>query len=127
MWGAPPFYISDGCAIDVRNLAAATEWYKKKLERKDAKTDREDDSGRPFIDLRLTHSEIFLSLVEVMPGTSPNSGHVIFFTNHLEKAHQWLEGRGVSVEPITADSGGNRLFRFLDLDGNKIEVCVEPG
>jgi len=27
----------------------------------------------------------------------------------------------------TADSGGNRFFRFHDLEGNKIEVCVEPG
>jgi hypothetical protein len=27
----------------------------------------------------------------------------------------------------TADSGGNRFFRFANLEGNKIEVCVEPG
>jgi hypothetical protein len=51
---------------------------------------------------------------------------VIFFAKNLEKAHEWLAGRGVAVEPTTTDSGGNRLFRFQDLEGNTIEVCVEP-
>src|SRR5204863_5409915 len=41
--------------------------------------------------------------------------------------HQWLAVRGVAVEPTSTDSGGNRLFRLLDLERNMIEVCVEPG
>ena len=36
---------------------------------------------------------------------------------------EWLSSRA----PSTTDSGGNRLFRFRDLEGNTIEVCVEPG
>jgi catechol 2,3-dioxygenase-like lactoylglutathione lyase family enzyme len=127
MWGRPPFSISDNDAINVRNLAEALEWYKEKPGLRDAKTDREDDSGRRFADLHISGDDTFLSLVELESGASTKNGHVIFFAANLEKAHQWLAERGVSVEPTTTDSGGNRLFRFQDLEGNTIEVCVEPG
>ena len=127
MWGRPPFSISDNDAINVRNLAVAREWYKEKLGLRDAKTDREDDSGRPFADLHVSGDDTFLSLVELESGASAKNGHVIFFAANLEKAQQWLAGRGVSVEPTTTDSDGNRFFRFQDLEGNKIEVCIEPG
>ena len=127
MWGKPPFYIVDNCAVDVRNLAAAREWYKEKLGLHEANTDREEDSGRPFVDLHISNDDAFLSLLELEPGASAENRHVIFFTKNLDKAHQWLAGRGVAVEPTAADSGGNRLFRLQDLEGNTIEVCVEPG
>jgi catechol 2,3-dioxygenase-like lactoylglutathione lyase family enzyme len=126
MWGNPPFWISDNVAVDVRSLAVALDWYKEKLGLRDAKTSREDDSGRPFADLRVSGEDTFLSLIELAPGASANRGHVIFFASNLEKTRQWLEGRGIAVEPITVDSGGNHYFRFRDLDGNAIEVCVEP-
>jgi catechol 2,3-dioxygenase-like lactoylglutathione lyase family enzyme len=125
-WSKPPFYIPDNCAIDVRNLDALRGWYEEKLGLVDANYEREDDSGRPFVDLHPPHSEAFLSLVELPSGASANREHVIFFAKNLEKAHRWLTERGVLVEPITTDSGGNRLFRFRDLEGNTIEVCVEP-
>ena len=127
MWGKPPFYFADNDAIEVRNLAAARKWYMEKLGLREVRTDREEDSGQPFADLYVSDADIFLSLVELGPDTSEQKRHVIFFATDLEKAHQWLVGRGITVEPITTDSGGNRLFRFLDLDGNRIEVCVEPG
>ncbi len=127
MWGRPPFSIADNCAIDVRNLAASREWYKEKLGLREAPDDREDDSGRPFVDLRIANDDAFISLVELKPGASAESGHVIFFSKSLEKARQWLAGRQVVVEPITTDSGGNRFFQFQDLEGNKIEVGIEPG
>jgi hypothetical protein len=93
----------------------------------EANTDREEDSGRPFADLHIPNDEAFLSLVELEPDVSAENRHVIFFTKNLDKAHQWLSGRGMAVEPTTTDSGGNRLFRVHDLEGNTIEVCVEPG
>jgi catechol 2,3-dioxygenase-like lactoylglutathione lyase family enzyme len=127
MWGKPPFSISDNYAIDVRNLAGMREWYKERLGLREANTDREEDSGRPFTDLYISNDETVLSLVELASGATAEKRHVIFYAKHLEKAHQWLAGRGVFVEPITSDSGGNRLFRFHDLEGNTIEVCVEPG
>jgi catechol 2,3-dioxygenase-like lactoylglutathione lyase family enzyme len=127
MWGRPPFSIADNCAIDVRNLAASREWYKETLGLREVPDDREEDSGRPFVDLRIANDNAFISLLELKPGTSAEGGHVILFAKNLEKAQQWLAGRQVFVEPITTDSGGNRFFRFQDLEGNKIEVCIEPG
>ena len=126
MFGKPPFVIPDNYAVDVRNLAAARAWYKEELSLRDSKTEREEDSGRPFADLCISSDDICISLVELEPGASAEKQHVILYSANLEKTHKWMTERGVTVEPITADSGGNRLFRFLDLDGNAIEVCVEP-
>jgi catechol 2,3-dioxygenase-like lactoylglutathione lyase family enzyme len=127
MWGKPPFSIPDNYAIDVRSLAGLREWYKEKLGLQEASTDRQEDSGRPFADLHISNDDTFLSLVELPSGATAEKRHVIFYAKHLEKAEKWFVGRGVIVEPITTDSGGNRLFRFHDLEGNTIEVCVEPG
>jgi catechol 2,3-dioxygenase-like lactoylglutathione lyase family enzyme len=118
MWGKPPFYIPDNYAVDVRNLAAAREWYKEKLGLHDAKTDREEDSGRPVTDLSISSNDMFLSLVELESGASAQNRHVIFFARNLEKAHEWIAERGIAVEPITADSGGNHSFRCQDVEGN---------
>lgn len=127
MWGGPPFSIADNSAVDVRNLAAARQWCKDNLGFRDAKTDRQDDSGRPSADLYVSnYVDTYLTLIELEPGCAPDTQHVIFYARNLEKAHLWLAGRGVAVQPITADSGGNRLFLFHDLDGNTLEVCVEP-
>jgi len=127
MWGKPPFSIPDNYAIDVRNLFGMREWYKEKLALQEVNTDREEDSGRPFADLHISNDDTFLSLVELPSGATAEKRHVIFYAKNLAKAHKWLVGRGVFVEPITTDSGENRLFRFHDLEGNTIEVCVEPG
>jgi catechol 2,3-dioxygenase-like lactoylglutathione lyase family enzyme len=126
-WGKPPFSIPDNYAIDVRNLAAAGNWYRETLGLRDADDEREEDSGRPFIDLHVSNGDSVVSLIELPAGATAENQHVMFFARNLEKTHQWLSGRGVLVEPITTDSGGNRRFRFQDLEGNTIEVCVEPG
>jgi hypothetical protein len=70
MWGKSPFSIPDGYAIDVRNLTAARERYKKKLDLHDLKTDREDDSRRPFVDLHISNSGELLSLAECVLGAA---------------------------------------------------------
>jgi catechol 2,3-dioxygenase-like lactoylglutathione lyase family enzyme len=128
MWGSPPFFIPDNCTVDVRNLAAAREWYKEKLGLRESHDRTEDDSGRPFADLCVSKSDgAFVSLVELEPGAAPGKQHAIFYAKKLEKAHEWLAQRGVTVESMAVDSGGNHFFRFRDLEGNAIEVCVEPG
>ena len=123
----PPISIPDNYAIGVRDLAASVEWYAQTLELRERHDDREDDSGRAFSDLGISGGETFLTLIESRSGEQADSQHVIFYAKHLEKAHDWLAKHGVLVEPITTVSGGNRFFRFHDLDGNAIEVCVEPG
>ncbi len=127
MWGKHPFWISDNCVMEVRNLEAARDWYKKTFGLREASGERADDSGRPFVDLRVSNDDTALTLVEREAASPVQGEHVIFFTKNLQKAREWLTERGVTVEAITTDSGGNRLFRFQDLEGNAIEVCVEPG
>jgi catechol 2,3-dioxygenase-like lactoylglutathione lyase family enzyme len=126
MFGKPPFVIPDNCTVDVRSLVAARAWYKEKLGLIETKIQREDDSGRPFADMCISKNDSILSLIELPAGAVAEKHHVIFYSGNLEKCQKWLVERGVTVEPITSDSGGNRLFRFRDLDGNAIEVCVEP-
>ena len=114
MWGKPPFSIADNCAVDVRNLAAVREWYKEKLGLQEAETDREEDSGRPFADLHISNDDTFLSLVELEPGASAESRHVIFFARNLEKAHQWLAGRGGIYTPIMTESSPHFYRQTLE-------------
>jgi len=73
MWGRPPFSIADNCAVDVRNLAASREWYKEKLGLREAPDDREEDSGRPFVDLHIASDDAFISLLELKSGVSPGA------------------------------------------------------
>ena len=127
MWGKHPFWISDNSVIEVRNLGAARDWYKKTFGLREASGEREEDSGRPFVDLRVSNDDTALTLVEREATSSAQSEHVIFFTRNLQKAREWLTERGVTVEALASDSGGNRFFRFQDLEGNKIEVCIVPG
>src|SRR6202051_1873003 len=117
MWGKHPFWISDNSVIEVRNLGAARDWYKKTFGLREASGEREDDSGRPFVDLRVSNSDKAFGLVNGAESPA-QSEHVIFFTKNLQKAREWLIERGVTIEALASDSGGNRLFRFLDLEGN---------
>jgi catechol 2,3-dioxygenase-like lactoylglutathione lyase family enzyme len=121
-WGEAPFSIPDNYAIDVRNLVAASDWYKEKLGLLETDKHREEDSGRPFTDLHAPNNDAFLSLLELPPGTSAESGYIVFFARNLEKAQQWLSERGVVVEPIATDSAGNHRCRFQDPEGNTIDV-----
>ena len=68
-----------------------------------------------------------LSLAVIPPGeTKANvEGHPILFAKRIEAAHKEFASKGIIVGPIQSASGGNRFFRFRDLDENEIEVCVE--
>jgi catechol 2,3-dioxygenase-like lactoylglutathione lyase family enzyme len=124
MFGSIPIHVADNFAVSVRNLSDAKKWYTGKLGLREMRTDRQDDSGLPFVDLHFSGDDTFITLVEAGPEAQPQ--HAIFFTKNLSKAHKWLAERNVPTEPLATDSGGNRFFVFRDLDGNSIEVCLEP-
>jgi hypothetical protein len=128
MWGKPPFYIPESFAVNIRDLQASRTWYKEKVGFHDGPADIGDDSGKPHVVLQLDKDQ-YVSLVQAGPQTSAKqtygNGAPIFFARNLVKAQDWLKSRGVSVEPIEQDSGGNELFHFLDLEGNRVEVCKE--
>jgi hypothetical protein len=112
MWGKHPFWILDNCVVEVRNLGVARDWYKKTFGLREASGEREDDSGRPFVDLSISNDDTSLTLVEREAASPAQSEHVIFFTRNLEKAREWLIERGVTVEAVRAILGGTVSFGF---------------
>jgi catechol 2,3-dioxygenase-like lactoylglutathione lyase family enzyme len=125
MWGGNSFYFGDNISVGVRDLERAVAWYQEKLGLRLTPLKSEDYDA--FLALA-RNDEVGLALVMVPPGeTKANvEGHPILFSKKIEAAHKEFASRGVNVEPIQADSGGNRFFRFRDLEGNEIEVCLEP-
>jgi catechol 2,3-dioxygenase-like lactoylglutathione lyase family enzyme len=126
MWGKPPFEVGDGFVLEVSNLEASRRWYKETLGFRDAPEVAEDDSGRPFLALKISDHGPYVSLLEKGLSDSVGDTRPIFFVGSLTKTRDWLTKRGVAVGPTEADSGGNQFFKIQDLDGNSIEVCVEP-
>jgi catechol 2,3-dioxygenase-like lactoylglutathione lyase family enzyme len=125
MWGRRNFYFGDNISVGVRDLSRAVTWYKEKLGLCLAPLKSEDFGALLSF---AKDDEIGLALVVIPPGeTEANvEGHPILFTKKIDAAHAEFASRGVNVEPIQSDSGGNRFFRFRDLEGNEIEVCHEP-
>jgi catechol 2,3-dioxygenase-like lactoylglutathione lyase family enzyme len=127
MWGGKHFYFGDNITVGVRDLDLAIRWYQEKLG-----LHRSDGYAGDDVDALLLLSkndDIGLGLLVLGPDFSPNDlqGHPILYSSKIEAAHEDFVGSEVNVGPIQKDSGGNRFFRFQDLDGNTIEVCVEPG
>ena len=125
MRGAGSFYFGDSIAVGVRDLNRAIAWYQEKLGLKLTPIKCEEFDALPAFDKK---EEIGVARVLIPPGERKANveGHAIPFTKKIEKAQEKFEARGISVEPIQSDSGGNGFFRFQDLDGNTIELCVEP-
>ncbi len=125
MWGVRSFYFGDSISVGVRDLNQAIAWYQEKLGLRLTPIKSEDFDALLAFDKK---EENGVALVLIPPGeTKANvERHPILFTKKIEKAHEEFASRAIYVEPIQRDSGGNRFFRFRDLDGNTIEVCVEP-
>ncbi|HTZ49346.1 MAG TPA: hypothetical protein VMH20_17280 [Verrucomicrobiae bacterium] len=110
--------------VDVRDVAAAQRWYSEKLGLPYSSPDVEEAS----LELGYSADSIVVYFVEISgsecskksPGKPP-----IMFARKLADAHQHLSSRGVDVDPIQSDSGGNQFCRFRDLEGNELEVCQE--
>ena len=125
MWGAKKFYFGDNISVGVGDLNRAVAWYQEKLGLRLSPLKFED------CDALLVFSkddQIGLALVSIPTGqTEANvQSHPILFSKQLEACREEFASRGISVGAILNDSGGNRFFRFQDLEGNEIEVCVEP-
>ena len=119
------FLFQDSVAVDVRNIAAAQQWYSEKLGLSYSSTQVEEAS----MVLGYSADDAKLYLVEISGNRRPNSqlGRApIMFVRNLAAAHEHLSARGVTVGPLQNDSGGNNYFRFRDLENNELEVCQEP-
>jgi catechol 2,3-dioxygenase-like lactoylglutathione lyase family enzyme len=128
MWGEPPIYIPESFCVEVRNFDAAQAWYREKIGFKISSTDTETDARNVVFQFSQEDQSLTLIEKERVPRQAlsfDRSPAPLFYAKKLGKAHSWLQGRGIAVGPIETDSGGNSLFHFQDLDGNKLEVCQE--
>ncbi len=125
MWGRKDFYFGDNISVGVKDLDRAVAWYEEKLGLQLTPLKSEDFGA--FLALA-KDDETGVALVTIPPGeTKANvEGHPILFTKKIAAAYEAFVAKGINVQPIQSDSGGNRFFRFRDLEGNEIEVCVEP-
>jgi|SRR5579864_2317366 len=125
MWGRKNFYFADNISVGVKDLGRAVAWYQEKLGLRLTPLKSEDFEA--FLAFA-KDDDIGLALVVIRSGESKANipGHPILFTKKIDAAYEDFVAKGINVQPIQSDSGGNRLFRFQDLEGNEIEVCVEP-
>jgi len=119
------FYFGDNVSVGVRDLGRAVAWYQEKLGLHLTPLKSEDFDA--FLGLSMD-DEIGLALVAIPVGQPAVNveGHPILFTKRLEECREEFASRGIQVGPLQRDSGGNPLFQFHDVEGNVIEVCVEP-
>jgi hypothetical protein len=107
--------------IPVRDLAAAASWYVEKFEVKQRPA--KFDDGQRGVELWKA-DEIWFVLG---PANVPNSGETpMLNARNIQKARDYLIARGIEAGDIQTDAQGTRFFEMRDLEGNVIEVLVEP-
>jgi catechol 2,3-dioxygenase-like lactoylglutathione lyase family enzyme len=125
MRGKTNFYFGDNVSVGVRDLGRAVAWYQEKLGLH--LTPRKSEDFDAFLGFS-KDDETGFALVAIPVGqTTVNvEGHPILFTKRLEACREEFASRGIQVGPLQRDSGGNPFFQFHDVEGNVIEVCIEP-
>jgi catechol 2,3-dioxygenase-like lactoylglutathione lyase family enzyme len=125
MWGGKKFYFGDSISVGVRDLDTAITWYQEKLGLRLTPLKSEDFSA--FLAFA-KDDDIGVALVAILAGEPAANveDHPILFTKKIEACREEFASRGIQVRPLQHDSGGNSFFQFSDLEGNIIEVCVEP-
>jgi catechol 2,3-dioxygenase-like lactoylglutathione lyase family enzyme len=125
MWGSKKFYFGDNISVGVKDLDRAIAWYQEKLGLQLTPLKSQDFDA--FLSFS-KNDETGLALVAIPIGdTTVNvERHPILFTKKVEACREEFASRGIQVRPLQCDSGGNSFFQFPDIEGNIIEVCVEP-
>ena len=123
--------------VSVKDLDSAIEWYCGVLDvakvlagTNDLDLDRDYAGTTVTLGYPTTKGKFFpvIKLIQIQPGNIfvPTAHHPILFTKNLNQIHSDLALKAITG-PIQQDSGGNHFFAFQDLEGNRIEVCLEPG
>jgi len=123
-WTKKVFTFPDAVAVNVHDVAAAQRWYAEKLGLRYSSTKDAEATmvlGYSADDAQLYFTKNSGGQRQDIPPSRP----LIIFARNLTAAHEYLSSRGVAVEPLRSDSGGNKFFRFRDLEGNELEVCQE--
>ena len=123
--------------VTVKDLNSAIEWYCDVLDvqkvsagTNDLDLDRNYAGTAVTLGYPTTKGKFFpvITLIQIQPGNvfAPTEHRPILFTKDLNQIYGDLTLKQVAG-PIEQDSGGNHFFAFQDLEGNRIEVCLEPG
>ena len=123
-WNKRIFVPGDYISVTVVDVAATERWYSEKLGLDYSSTEVEEASAVPGYfkeDPKIYLCDIAANQrAGVQPARPP-----ILSAKKVEVAHEYLASRGVAHGPLRSDSGGNRFFRFRDLEGNEVEVCQD--
>lgn len=123
--GFPKIYGS--ITIGAKQVDRAVAWYCTNFRFSSETT----YTGEVYVGYPSSDGDIrrFILIVPIPEGRTEAvvSKHPILFTRNLKKAYEDLVSKGVVVSPIQRDSGGNHFFEFQDSEGNKVEMCLEPG
>ena len=123
-WPKKVLSFQDAVVVEVRDAAAAQRWYSEKLGLRYSSTKVEEASV--VLGYSADDAELYLVEVSGNKDSESQAGRPpIIFASKLAAAHEYLSSRGVAVSPVQSDSGGNKFFRFRDLEGNELEVCQE--
>jgi hypothetical protein len=128
LFGQKPFYFIKPITLYARDPKKLATWYAGFLEL-DRLTELDisvillgkyDSEGSPIVSIQI------LALPKGLTEWDPRA-HPILFTKKISKARECFLQRIATTSEIQSDSGGNQFFTFLDVEGNRIEVCQEPG
>jgi len=114
--------------VGVKDMQRAVAWYRD-LFGLDSWRNSRDEVVLGYTDA-WTKSIITLVILVQIPEGRSNAAvarHPVLFTKSLKRVFDGLVSRGTVAGPIQKDSGGNHFFQLQDLEGNKIEICLEPG
>jgi catechol 2,3-dioxygenase-like lactoylglutathione lyase family enzyme len=115
--------------LPVRNLDAASEWYRDKLGCQDVPPYEEDEPGTTAaLALEKESGVLTLGLIDPQrPGTGVAEPSVpTLYAHNINKAREWLVSRGAAAGPLQRDQQRTQYFELRDLDGNLLEVSEEP-
>jgi catechol 2,3-dioxygenase-like lactoylglutathione lyase family enzyme len=120
-------WLAGAIMVGVKDLDRAVTWYCDKLGL--SVIVEKSYSG----EVHIGYSQRETPMITLLPlgnrrfGPFDDRRPPILFTRKINSVHPEFAEVGIQGGPIQSDSGGNRFFRFRDLEGNEIEVCVEPG
>jgi len=125
-WNKKIFTADERIAVDVVDLEAARRWYSEKLGLGYSSTELAEEEGDMVLGYSAEQPLVYLVEVEAGERADARPNHPpILFAPKVDAAHRYLSSRGVSTNPVESDRGGNRFFRFRDLEGNEVEVCQQ--
>ena len=126
MWGSRKLYSIGAIVVSVKDIDLAMAWYCNKLGlSSQSKETDEVYIGHPGADSDMLPLIILVPIARGQTNFYADR-HQVLFTKKLDALYAEFASREIQVGPLQSDSGGNRFFKWQDLEGNTIEVCEEP-